>query len=200
MQLDLNKFKSSFSLPERGGYFNCAAQGPLSRPASAAVLQGVKDKENPACMNMEYGKIRALRCRDAISRLVDWPAENIALTNSTTFGMNLLARGLKFQPGDEIIVFEGQFPSNVLPWEFLKSKGVTITKIPCPGFIADLTTFKKHLSSKTRLVSLEWVHFISGDRIPLQEYSEICRQRGIKVVVDATQGIGAIPYSMKDMG
>jgi cysteine desulfurase / selenocysteine lyase len=194
---DLKKF---FSLPERGAYLNCAAHGPLSKPASEAVIRAVRDKENPTIMDQNYGNSRVERCRAAVSKLVNCHPDQVALANSTSWGVNVIARGFKWKSGDEVVAFEGQFPSNIAPWEPLKNRGVTLKKIGAPNYICDIDAFKKSLTSKTRIASLEWVHFVSGDRIPLEEITKICHERGIFVVVDVTQGLGAIPFSMKATG
>jgi cysteine desulfurase / selenocysteine lyase len=200
MPYALNSFKKFFSFPEEGGYFNCAAQGPLSRPASEAVMAGMRDKENPAKMDQNYGLDHVKRCRQAVSKLIDWPEDNIALANSTSWGMNTVAQGLDLKAGDEVVFFGGQFPATAAPWELLGRNGVKCVKIPNPKLIGDIDSFSKHLSSKTKVASLEWVHFVSGDRIPLKEMIDLCHKKGILVVVDVTQGLGAIPFSMKEMG
>jgi selenocysteine lyase/cysteine desulfurase len=191
-------FKKYFSLPENEIYFNCAGQGPLSNAAAVAVSESLRDKQNPRLMNMCYGSTRADACRAALAGFIDFQPENIALADSTSWGINLLTRGLELTSGDEVIMFEGQFPSNAAPWEFLVKDGIRIVKVPSKDFCADVKAFKAHLSKSTRVACLEWVHWISGDKIPLRELIDICHQQNILVVVDVTQGVGATPFSMKE--
>ena len=191
-------FKKHFSLAKDEIYFNCAAQGPLRKASSDAFLEGVKDKQNPSHMDMAYGALRAQRCREAISKLIDCSVDHIALADSTSWGVNLIARGLELKAGDEVLAFDGQFPSNVAPWEFLSSKGISLKKIQTKDFLSDVSLLEKNIGSKTKIACLEWVHWISGDRIPLKEMIDVCQRKNILVVVDITQGLGAIPFSMKD--
>lgn len=192
-------FAKHFSIPEGEIYLNCAAQGPLTLEACKAIEGAAKDKQFPAFMDQTYGEAKTLAARKAVSRFIGFPEKNIALADSTSWGINTLVQGLPLRVGDEVLLCAGQFPSNVAPWEGLKSRGVIINKMPVTNYIFDVESFEKELTPKTKVVCLEWVHFVSGDRIPLREISEICEARNIFVVVDVTQGLGAIPFSMKEL-
>jgi cysteine desulfurase/selenocysteine lyase len=196
-----SELSKEFSLTSKGGYFNCAAQGPLPKFSAAAIRQGIADKENPWMMaDRTYGDSRARKCREVLSQLIGMNPRNVALASSTGWGVHVLLHGLDFKEGDEVLAFNGQFPSNIAPWEFLKSKGAKLIRMPSPGHIVDLKVFEKSFTKKTKLVSLEWVHFVSGERIPLKEMIDISHKHGALVIVDITQGLGAIPFSMKEMG
>ena len=191
-------YKQLFTLPEHTIYLNCAAQGPLSNVGAVAVQQAVKDKQFPAFLDLKYGEEKIGNLRKAISTLIDFPEKNIALANSTGWGINVLAQALPLKSDDEVLMSAGQFPSNSAPWEVLKSKGVVIRKIEMTDYVFDIPKFEKALTSKTKVVCLEWVHFVSGDCIPLKEIKEICSRKNILLIVDVTQGLGAIPFSMTE--
>lgn len=190
--------KSQFSIPQDAIYLNCAAQGPLSKAASLAVQQSIKDKEYPAVIDQNYGESLTANAKLEISKLLNCPIENISLANSTSWGINTIVNGYEFKNTDEVILLDGQFPSNSSPWNFLGNKNVRIKKLACKNYFFDLDQFENELTSNTKLVCLEWVHFVSGDRIPLKEIINICHKREIFVVVDATQGLGAIPFSLQE--
>jgi len=190
-------YAKDFSLPEKQIYFNCAAQGPLPNLAAEAVAQSIRDKQSPATIDMPYTLTRTKKIRQLIGKMFDSPKECVALANSTTWGENILAQSLNWVPGDEVVMMDGQFPSTMLPYHLLKDRGVKVVTYQCANNIFDWDKFLATLTPKTRLVSLEWVHWISGDRIPLDEILSELKKRNILSVVDITQGCGAIPFSWK---
>jgi len=191
-------YAKDFSFKPGSVYFACAAQGPFPKETSKAVEQGIRDKENPEVLDMNYVTSHTRATRQALADLIDADVGEVAFANSTTWGENIIAQSFPWKSGDEVLMMDGQFPATSLPWQVLSSYGVAARTFKCPDFIFDVATFIKALTPRTRLVSLEWVHFVSGDRIPLGEILDICRSRGVHTVLDVTQGCGAIPFSWKD--
>ena len=110
-------------------WMNCAHQGPLPRVAQRAAVEAIELKRTPARLKDALFAEVPARLRAALARLTSAPPEQIALTNSTSYGFNLLAQGLPWRPGDEILCVDGDFPATVVPWKPLEHRGVEVRLI-----------------------------------------------------------------------
>lgn len=133
------------------------------------------------------------RARALIAQLLDASAEEIALTTSTSWGINLAAYALPLGPGDLVLGSEGEFPANVYPWmSASKARGFSYELIPMIGRMVDQATILHRIATDLRVkgVALSWVSFWTGERIDLDAIGSACRARGIWFAVDAIQGLG----------
>jgi cysteine desulfurase / selenocysteine lyase len=123
------------------------------------------------------------------------PSE-IALTNSATAGIGILATGLGFQPGDEVVVASTNFPSNLFTWLHLRRRGVRVTVVgPRHGYLHG-EDVAAALNSRSRVLALDWVSYTTGVRIDLAEFGETAHRHGALFVVDGTQGVGALDLDL----
>jgi selenocysteine lyase/cysteine desulfurase len=118
-------------------------------------------------------------------------AEEIAITNSATQGIGIAAVGLDLGAGDEVVVASSNFPSNLFTWINLRRKGVAVKVIHPVGEEVTLDQVAAELSSRTRVLALDWVNYSSGYRIDLAAFGSLVHDRGGIFVVDGTQGVGA---------
>jgi cysteine desulfurase / selenocysteine lyase len=136
----------------------------------------------------------------SLSGLLNCQREDVALIHNTAEGMNFISHGFPFKPGEELILLENEYPSNVYPWEHLIRKGVKIKFVPAAdtpeGLYAGL---EKTVTGKTALISLSAVHWCTGMPLPLARISELCREREILFVLDAAQGAGHVPLDVKEL-
>lgn len=116
----------------------------------------------------------------------------LAFMDNTTNGLNLLAQGLHWNKGDEIILNDLEFPANVYPFMNLEKKGVKIEIVKSHDGIVSAEDIIEKITSRTRLVSVSMVQFLSGYRIDLEKLGKECRKRGVVLSVDAIQGLGAL--------
>jgi selenocysteine lyase/cysteine desulfurase len=124
------------------------------------------------------------------------PAE-IALIHHTAEGMNYISHGLSLSPGDEIILLENEYPSNVYPWLHWKDKGVTVTTTPMgetpAEFVAEL---EKRIAENTRIVALSAVHWCTGMPLPLRDIGRLLGEHNVDFVLDGAQGVGMRPIDV----
>ncbi len=143
----------------------------------------------------------AKRIKTILADLINCSLEELALIHNTAEGMNFVSRGIELQPGDEIVLLENEYPSNVYPWRHWQDKGVSIIFAPMsPTPEMFLQSLIGLLTPRTRLVSLSAVHWCTGMPLPLAGIGELCRRRGIDFVVDGAQGVGMQPIDVKRMG
>ncbi|QSR89704.1 aminotransferase class V-fold PLP-dependent enzyme [Methylacidiphilum caldifontis] len=130
--------------------------------------------------------------RETAAKLLMAKASEIALLGPTALGLNLVANGLPWKPGDEVVYYPDDYPTNVYPWKNLEKFGVkTVPLYPEePGKIT-LPLVLKALSSKTKLVALASCHYLSGYLLDYQEMGEALHKRGILFSLDGIQSLGA---------
>lgn len=136
--------------------------------------------------------------RTLAAQLLGATAEEIALIPSTSAGLSLVASGLDWKPGDSVVLPEGDFPSNVYPWQQLARRGVRVKVIPSkPDGAIGLEDVAAALDDRTRLVSLSSVHYATGAWTDVDAVGAFLRERGVLFCVDAIQSFGALPLSAR---
>ncbi len=136
--------------------------------------------------------------RRICGRLINADSDEIALLGPTSLGLNLVANGLQWQPGDEVIFYPDDYPANVYPWQVLAERGVR--GIPLqperPGEITPELVLKA-LTPRTRLVALASCHFLSGFRLDYEGIAEELNRRGVLFCLDAIQSLGATTVDVR---
>jgi cysteine desulfurase / selenocysteine lyase len=131
-------------------------------------------------------------------------SENISYIHNTAEAFSLIANGYPFSPGDEIISYMYEYPSNHYPWVLQKQRGVDLvllrdTKIlqGCNHITKPMGWSMEELESritrKTKIVAISHVQYTSGYAADLQALGQLCRDRGVDLVVDCAQSLGCLP-------
>lgn len=138
--------------------------------------------------------------RELAARLIGRSAEEIALVGPTSVGLSLVANGLDWKPGDELICYQDDYPANVYAWMQLRARGVVIKYVRPPGLgVIRPEDLEPLLGNRTRLVALASVHFLSGWRIDLPAISALCRKRDVLLCIDGIQSIGALETPLDEV-
>lgn len=179
-------------------WLNCAHQGPLPRVAAEAARRAVAWKSSPHEMTTErFGQV-PVGLRAALGGLLGVPAEEVILGNSASYGLHLLANGLPLEAGDEVLLMEGDFPSNILPWLGLRDRGVQVRLLRPENDLLRPDEVAAGLTSRTRVLCLSWVHSFSGRVADLDALGRLCRNAGVRLIVNGAQGVGARPLRLSD--
>jgi len=130
--------------------------------------------------------------RVVAAELIGAKASEIALIGPTSVGLSLVANGLPWQSGDEVVCYLDDYPANVYPWTDLERHGVVLKRLQptSPGAITP-ELLEAALTPKTKLVALASCHFLSGYRIEIDRIGRMLRERGILFCLDAIQTVGA---------
>jgi selenocysteine lyase/cysteine desulfurase len=139
--------------------------------------------------------------RNLAARFLGCAAEEVGFVGPTSLGLSLVASGLKFERGDNILIYFDDYPSNVYPWLALREQGVEVRMLPTRS-AAELGAIRPgdvlaHVDDRTRLVALASCHFISGYRIDVSGIGRSLRERKILFCVDAIQTLGAFPLDLE---
>jgi cysteine desulfurase/selenocysteine lyase len=189
--------KERFSRARQVVYLDTAAEGLPLDTAKQALVHYFQDKSlgtpGRRCLFA-----RELEVVEAAARLLGTDHENVALVAHASEGLNILANSLSWSSGDEILVCDLEFPSNVLPWLRLRELGVTLRVVPSESGVIPYERLASQIHSRTKLVSISAVSYRTGTRIPyLAELARIAKDAGAVFAVDATQALGRIPISLE---
>jgi len=169
-------------------------------PVPSVVTQAVHEVATAAGLDeQEVGLgdlLRVTRARAA--KLLGASVNEVALVGPTTAGLSAVATGLDWQPGDEVLVYQDDFPVNVYPWQSLESRGVVVRRLQTPA-LGQITSkiVIDQLKAKTRLVALASCHFVSGWRINHDAIGRELRERNVLFCLDAIQTLGAFPTTVE---
>ena len=132
--------------------------------------------------------------RKLAAELIGAKPGEVALLGPTSLGLNMFANGIDWQPGDEILCYQDDYPANVYPWMDQERKGVKVNflQAPEPGVITP-ELVEAALTPKTRLVALASCHFLTGYRIDIDAIGKMLGERGILFSLDGIQTCGAFP-------
>jgi selenocysteine lyase/cysteine desulfurase len=198
--MDLARWLPEFPIRESCLYLDHAAVCPLPFPVAEAMRDRITGQEQTGYENYKEWRNATLACRHLGSQLMGCDAEDVSVIRSTSEGLSLIAEGLEWKTGDEVLVGEEEFAANVAPWLNLEAKGVQVVRYQQPDGRIDVQDVADRMSARTRVLAISWVAFHSGWIAPLGELAGLCRDKGTLMVVDAIQGLGVLPMSMRAVG
>jgi cysteine desulfurase / selenocysteine lyase len=181
-------------------YFNHAAVAPLPRRVAEAITahnENVRDR-GAADWRRWYSAID--RTREKAARFIGAKAAEVAFLPNTSWGLNLVAHSFPWKQGDNVVSDDMEFPSNAYPWMSLEKRGVESRLARHRSGRITLGDIAERVDARTRIVAVSWVAFHNGWVYPIEEIGRFCRERGILFVLDAIQGLGALPIDVEKAG
>jgi len=178
-------------------YFNHASTGTFSTRVLKVLEDQIKEKTTGEIDGYEDFVKTAAETKSSLGKMINCSANNIAFTDNTTNGLNILAQGLKWNEGDEIILNDLEFPANVYPFLNLKEKGVNIKIVKSENGIIAAEKIMEAVTEKTKLISVSLVQFLTGYRIDIEAIGKFCEEKNIIFCIDAIQGLGAVQLDVK---
>ncbi len=186
-------FRAQFPVFERVSFLNAGTEGPLPQAAADAVRERIAAEVAGGRAGKAYMEgVRGLAgdLRDAYARVLGCDPADVALTGSTTDGVNTILAGLSLGAGDEIVTSDEEHPGLLAPLGRLKRvAGVKVTVAP----FADIA---EAVTPSTRLVACSHVSWVSGQVVDTAALAAT----GVPFLLDAAQGIGAVPVDVHALG
>ncbi|HEV8231080.1 MAG TPA: aminotransferase class V-fold PLP-dependent enzyme [Thermoanaerobaculia bacterium] len=179
-------------------YWNHAAVAPLPRRVADAItahIDNVRDR-GAADWRAWYSAIDETRGKAA--QLIGARASEIAFLPSTSWALNFVAQAFAWKSGDNVVGDDMEFPANVYPWMLLERRGVEYRLARNRDGRIGVDEIAAVVDARTRVVAVSWVAFHNGWVYPIEEIGAFCREKGILFVVDAIQGLGALPLDIAD--
>ncbi len=202
MQTDVTTLSTQrelFDIPESVAYFNCAYNSPQLKVSRDRLLAGAESKCRPWERGADDFFFNAERVRELAAALFGGDSDGYAVIPAASYGLSTAARAIEpqLQPGDHILVIEEEFPSNYLPWQRVaRESGATMKVVPTPADGDWTMAILARIDQHVRVVAVSSCHWTNGARIDLERIGHACREVGALFAVDATQTLGAMPFSV----
>jgi cysteine desulfurase / selenocysteine lyase len=189
---------AEFPIIEKCVYLNHAGVGPLPRRSASrmGMLAGWVSASGDRFWlerQEEAERVRGLAARLLGAREV----HEVAFVENTSSGLSLVAEGLAWKPGDNVVGAHFEFPSNVYPWMSLASRGVEYRRAAERDGRIDPEELLSLIDDRTRILALSSVEYASGFRSDLARLGAACRERGVLFVVDVIQSLGALAIDVE---
>ena len=194
--MNIHDARKLFPAVENQLYFNHAACSPFSLRVEKKLHQYIKERLKTAIDDYKSEMEVAIQVRKLLGTLLSAPEDRIALTTNTTHGLNIIAAGLEWRPGDEILLSKMEFPANVYPFKNLEKQGVRLKWISTTDGRVTVEDVEAAMSDNTKLLTLSFVQYLNGYRADLEAIGEFCRSHDILFLVDGIQGVGAFPVDV----
>lgn len=204
--MELKSKKQLFNLSENITYLNGAYMSPLLKSVEQVGVESISIKSNPQMLTENDFFSGQVILKKRFSQLIEAESDqNIAIIPSASYGISTVANNISLQKGDEILVLNEQFPSNIYAWKRREEEtGCIVKTIESPEI--GLNRAKKWneiilsaINAKTKVVAIPQLHWADGTYFDLKAIREKTILVNAYLIIDGTQSIGAFPFSIKDI-
>ncbi len=187
-----------FPLDDNILYFNHAAVSPWPLYTAEAIKQFTDQNLHSGSKNYPQWLEKEQQMRELLRWLINAEsADDIALLKNTSEGLSVIAYGLDWSAGDNVVIPAGEFPSNRIVWESLRQYGVETREVDIYSSQDPEQALADTMDDNTRLLSVSAVQYSSGFRLDLAKLGEQCRRHDVLLAVDAIQQLGALEFDQQ---
>ena len=186
-------------------YMDSAATSLTPEPVLEAVLSYYREyNANVGRGVHRLSQVASQKYQNAhrkVAEFIGAKEGEVIFTKNTTEAINMVAYGLRWTKGDEIVTTLLEHHSNFLPWLRLKEKGVSLKIVkPSKSGIFDISDFEQAIGDRTRLVAVTQVSNVLGTISPIKEMAAICKENNTLFLVDGAQSVPHIPINVEELG
>jgi selenocysteine lyase/cysteine desulfurase len=193
-----SEIRKLFPVTQNYVYLNHAAVCPISLPVYERMRAHERDQLENGAAHFRDWLAAVKRARELAGRLINASAEEIAFAPNTSAGLAMIANGVDWRAGDNVVTADCEFPANVIPWMRIKREfGVEVKMARERDCRLETEEILRLIDDRTRVVTLSFVEFASGFRNDLVAIGRHCRERDVLFVVDAIQGLGALKLDVE---
>ncbi len=187
-----------FGLQQDIIYLNHAAVAPWPQRTKQAVQDFAEENATIGSKNYLQWMEHETELRSMLAGLINAPSkDDIALLKNTSEALSVVAYGLSWQAGDNVVISDEEFPSNRIVWESLARYGVEVKKVDLYSAATPELALINACDNRTRLLAISSVQYASGLRMDLDTLGRHCRANQILFCVDAIQSIGAVQFDVQ---
>jgi selenocysteine lyase/cysteine desulfurase len=195
--------RSTFPAAEELVYLDAAAVSLISQPTYDAIHEFLDSCLHPASedasghhLALDEGRHWAI---EEGAKLLNAGRDELALVESTTHGLNIAANAIPLKRGDQVLIADTEYLQVSIPWKMKEATlGVEVVPVRTgTNGALDPGHFEDAMTGRTRVVCVSSVQWCSGNRIDLGALGDLCRDRGVYLVVDAIQHLGACPLDVQ---
>jgi selenocysteine lyase/cysteine desulfurase len=197
--LDIDGIRSEFPVTTKYAYLDHAAVGPLPARTAEAAKRVTEEKCEG---DLHWGSWEEIAedARKSIAVLVGARAEEIALVHSTSEGIAIIANGLSYEKGENIVTCDLEFMSNLFPWQALtKRHNLELRTVRSHDGKLSIEDFQNAIDPRTKVVAISHVQYAGGFRIDLEMLSKIAHESGALLLTDAVQSVGQMPVNVSKL-
>lgn len=190
--------RKEFSLREDILYLNHAAVAPWPQRTVTAVKKFAEENGTQGSKAYLHWLTVEAGLRGQLQQLINAPSsDDIALLKNTSEALSVVAFGLPWQTGDNIVSSNEEFPSNRVVWEALREQGVELRQADLQGADSPEDALFARVDARTRLLAVSSIQYASGRRLDLEKLGRFCRDHDILFCIDAIQSIGAVRFDVQ---
>lgn len=183
--------KSEFEGIEQVVHLSAGGESPMLRSHQNVIQQFISDKaQGERARSLQDDVLQATRkqCADLFSVTKD----TISLLSSASEGINIVAYGIDWKTGDNVVIADVEFGSGVFPWLLLQERGVEIRVVRHKQWQIDINDIANQIDDRTRVVLMSHVSMFTGQRVSLPLLSTLVRSSNAKLILDATHAAGVV--------
>lgn len=187
-----------FPILERCLYANHAAIAPWPARVARAVKAFADEASQQGALGYRHWLARERALRERLAEFIGAAsADDIALLKNTSEGVSLFAAGVPLEPGDNLVIPAGEFPSNRLPWLAQRARGAEVREVSVPRDGDAEQALLDAIDRRTRVLAVSAVHWANGFRLDIERLGAHCQRAGVLFFVDAIQQLGALPLDVQ---
>jgi cysteine desulfurase / selenocysteine lyase len=188
--VDWKRIRAEFPALSHWVYLNTATYGQTPRCAAEAMTRHLVRRDELACADFLdwYDDLDPIRA--ACARLITCEPSDIAFIPSASTGLAFLIQGLDWQPGDEVLTLEHEFPNQLYV-------SAALDRFGARQRVAAWPRFYESVNQRTRIAALSTVNYSTGFRPPLEEVARFLAERGVLLYLDGTQSVGVLQFDVQ---
>ncbi len=196
------RFRAAMDLDEEAVHLNNAGVAPMLSAARTAIVRCAEQMSVQGSFAIDPLLEHYRADRASFARLVGVADDELAMAPTCAAAISYVAMGLDLRPGDQILRWDQEYPSNAYPWHLAaRRSGAEVCLVESEQDLRlDTARMIAAIGPRTRVVAVSWVQWQTGAMTDLPALAEACRRHGAWLVVDAIQGLGAIPFDLAAMG
>ena len=192
------ELRALFPITKRAVYLNHAAVSPPPTLTIQAVEAQLRDVHENGSVNFQSWLAVKEQARELLARLLAARPEQVAFMRNTSDALSTVANGLSWKPGDNIVTFRREFPSNIYPWLRVRDAfGVEVRMCEERDGRVDLDELESLIDAHTRIVAMSHVQFASGYKADLERLGRAASRHDALFVVDVIQALGVVPINVE---
>jgi cysteine desulfurase/selenocysteine lyase len=192
--------RDEFAVTQRLTYLNHAAVGVLPESSRRALEALLLEHSRAGVLGTFPHDDKMPEYRRRIGALIGARGEEIAVVSSTSAAANIVAAGIDWRDGDELILADDEFPANAIPWLALRKRGVQLRWIESRNERLTPDVLARALTPRTRAVAVSWVSYHDGYRHDLAGLAQAAHDAGALLCVDVIQGLGGLALDVRETG
>ena len=190
--------RALFPVTERAVYLNHAAVSAPPIPTIQAIQSYLSDVSQNGSLNFRNWLAVKERARGLLASMLGARPEQVAFVRNTSDGLSTVANGLAWRPGDNIVTFRTEFPSNVYPWLRARDAyGIEVRMCEEREGRVDVEDLLRLIDARTRIVTISHVQYATGFRADLERIAKAARAHDALLVVDVIQSLGVVPVDVE---